>query len=472
MITEWDVYPCQAKFIGVLGYLTQANNAQSHAIMIDLLAAVDETWFPDPDLKILFDAFFMRSMDLGKNNCRVTLTGILNDAEKASGESSWAINLFRVCNEHADYIEFDTYKTEELPAWWQKLKRPKITEGLAKADQILHLPPSDHGMTAAREATSRALAAFDAEPNFTLDDEDTFASLRDFVLAPRPLLSRISTGLKAIDLVLGGGISGAASSEKGKLIIVCARPGAGKTQFALNLGMRVAAGGDAVAMWSLEMGVKQIKMRVLAAWDHAMTQRTGQHCTQLTYSMLQDHGINGTWPDEIKQRLQSETYEALETNLKVHTGGSGLTAELLCQRMRLFSRQHPSCRLFIVDHLGLLAMSGSNRAIAVGDATRLIKTTATELGIDVLLLCQLNRAVEQRQEKMPQLADLRDSGRIEEDADLVMGLHRPYYYDENADQGELKVGVIKNRQGACRDTSLRIELDCCAIYEPSYSSTF
>jgi RecA/RadA recombinase len=472
MITEWDTYPCQAKFIGALGYLTQAKNSQSQQILMDLLTAVDETWFTDPDLRTLFGAFFMRAMDLGKDNCRVTLTGILKDAEKASGENGWATELFRVCNDHADYIEFDTYKSDELPAWWQKLKRPKISEELSKADQILNLPPSANGMTAAREATSKALAAFDAEPNFTLDDEDTFASLRDFVLAPRPPFSRISTGLKAIDLVLGGGISGSTSSDKGKLMIVCARPGAGKTQFALNLGMRVAAGGDSVAMWSLEMGVKQIKMRVLAAWDHAMTLRTGKPCKQLTYSMLQEHGVNGTWPDEIKERLQSETYDALETNFKVHTGGSTFTAELLCQRMRLFSRQNPSCRLFIVDHLGLLSMGGANRAIAVGDATRLIKTTATELGIDVLLLCQLNRAVEQRQEKMPQLADLRDSGRIEEDADVVVGLHRPHYYDESADPGDLRVGVLKNRQGACRDTSLRIELDCCAIYEPTYSSSF
>ena len=472
MITEWDVRPCQTRFIGALGYLIQRKNPQSQQLLIDLLSAVDETWFTDVDLKVLFHAFFMRSMDIGKENCRVTLTGILNDAEKTSGESGWATDLFRECNDAADYIEFDSYKTEELPAWWQRLKRPKITEGLAKADQILSLPPSDRGMTEAREATANALAAFDAEPDFTLEDTDTFASLRDFVLAPRPALSRISTGLEAIDLVLGGGISGSASSDKGKLMIVCARPGAGKTQFALNLGMRVAAGGDSVAMWSLEMGVKQIKMRVLAAWDHAMTHQAGQPCKQLTYSMLQEHGINGVWPDEIKERLQSETYEALETNFKVHTGGSGLTAELLCQRMRLFSRQHPSCRLFIVDHLGLLSMGGANRAIAVGDATRLIKVTATELGIDVLLLSQLNRAVEQRQEKMPQLADLRDSGRIEEDADLVMGLHRPHYYDESADPGELKVGVLKNRQGACRDTSLRIELDCCAIFEPNYRSTF
>jgi hypothetical protein len=472
MITDWDTYPCQARFIGAIGYLTQEKGAYSQELLIDLLTAVDETWFTDGDLKLLFNAFFMKAMDIGKPNCRITLTGILKDAEAASGEEGWATDLWRVCNDHADFIEFETYKSEELPAWWQKLKRPMITKELAKADSVFSFPPSVQGMTAAREATAQALAAFDAEPSFTMEDKETFASLRDFVLAPRPLLSKISTGLRAIDLVLNGGINGSTSSDKGKLMICCARPGAGKTQFALNLGMRVAAGGDSVAMWSLEMGVKQIKMRVLAAWDHAMLQRSGEAGKPLTYQMLQDHGVNGQWPDDIRRRLQSESYDSLETNFNISTGGSNFTAEVLCQRMRLFSRQNPSCRLFIVDHLGLLAMGGANRAIAVGDATRLLKVTATELGIDVLLLCQLNRAVEQRQEKMPQLADLRDSGRIEEDADVVIGLHRPHYYDENADPGELRVGVIKNRQGSCRDTSLRIELDCCAIYEPSYASSF
>ena len=136
--------------------------------------------------------------------------------------------------------------------------------------------------------------------------------------------------------------------------------------------------------------------------------------------------------------------------------------------MRVFSRANPDCRLFVIDHLGLLNVgTNPNRASAIGDATRLLKTTANELGIDVLLLCQVNRGLESREDKMPELADLRDSGRIEEDADVVVGLMRPIHLQPfRRTRNDLRIGILKNRQGALGAFRVwLINLDGCAIYE-------
>ena len=391
MITDWDVYPDQQRFLGLLGYLM---HRQDSARVIKLLSCVDENWFVDKDLKCLFQAFFIQAVSMDADNKRVSLSGVLAAAEKASGESGWAQPLWATCNEKAGYVEFDVYEEAELPLWWQKLKRPKITTLLARVDQILSFPPSDRGMLEAREIASKALAEFDTVPDFQVEDKDTFSSLRDFVLSAKPPNSQIATGVHALDELLGGGLSGAEASDKGKLIIICARPGCGKTLVAVNLAMRVAASGVPVAMWSLEMGVRQIKFRVLAAWDFAQRWAVGDRSStdQITFKSLKEHGnAYGGWSSTARERLASENYATLEQNFKVFTGGTNFTAEMLCQRMRLFARQNPECRLFVVDHLGLLQMSGANRATAIGEATRLIKVTATELGIDVLLLCQLNK---------------------------------------------------------------------------------
>ena len=469
MITDWDVYPDQQRFIGLLGYLMHRQDSER---IVRLLSCVDENWFVDKDLKCLYQAFFLHAMQMDADNKRVSLSGVLTAAEQASQEHGWAQPLWASCNERAGYVEFDVYEENELPTWWQKLKRPKITNLLARVDQALTLPPSERGMIDARETCAKALAEFDALPDFQIEDKDTFSSLRDFVLEPRPCNARVSTGLDCIDLLLGGGLSGVEAADKGKLIIICARPGAGKTLVAVNVGMRVAAAGIPVAMWSLEMGVRQIKMRVLAAWDFAQRWSNGDRdCTeQVTFKALRDHGnqMNGfdtNWSPSIRERLASENYESLEQNFKIYTGGVGFTPEALCARMRLFARQNPDCRLFIIDHLGLLQMNGANRANAIGEATRMIKVTATELGIDVLLLCQLNRSVEDRNEKMPLLRDLRDSGRIEEDADAVMGLHRPAYYNPEAPIDELQIAMLKNRQGNLGNQQACVNLDCCAVYD-------
>ena len=233
-----------------------------------------------------------------------------------------------------------------------------------------------------------------------------------------------------------------------------------------TLALHVANAGHPVCFFSFEMGVEQLVARITAArhliesdWRPGMPFHTSEHVTYRDL-ITRDYSALSA---EAHDRLFDGGHKTIQDNLTILT--KSLKPEALAQRMRLHKQRHPNTRLMVVDHLGLLDIPGENRAVAVGEATRIIKTTAIELGIDVLLVAQLNRAIENRQSKMPGLADLRDSGRVEEDADVVLGLHRPGYYDPSADPTLLQVGVLKNRQGSVGAFSAVVKLDCCAVLD-------
>jgi replicative DNA helicase len=233
-----------------------------------------------------------------------------------------------------------------------------------------------------------------------------------------------------------------------------------------TLALHVARAGHPVCFFSLEMGVEQLVARITAArhliesgWRPGMQFHSSNH---VKYGQLITRDYSGL-TQEAFDRLFDGGHQSIQENLTILT--KSLKPEALAQRMRLQKQRHPNLRLVIIDHLGLLDIPSKDRATEVGAATRLIKTTAVELGVDVLLVAQLNRSVEGRTNKMPALSDLRDSGRIEEDADVVLGLHRPGYYDQGADPNLLEVGVLKNRQGGSGAFNACVRLDHCAVID-------
>jgi replicative DNA helicase len=124
-------------------------------------------------------------------------------------------------------------------------------------------------------------------------------------------------------------------------------------------------------------------------------------------------------------------------------------------------------RAIIIDYLQLIPdckEGSSNEASAIGEVTRALKLAARSAKIDIILLSQVNRGVEQRTEKIPGLADLRASGRIEEDADIVMFLYRPFYYSTEADPGELIISLAKNRNGITGLLDCRVDLASSVIF--------
>lgn len=465
-ITEWDATPDEEKFIGgVMDAVCRPSGKRDLQLITKLLGGIDENWFQDRYLKALFTACFEAATLAYSPETRITVTGVLDAAEKALGETGWSREVMKACSERAGIFYPDEFLEQERPLWWEKGKRPKVQEQLAKADLLLSRPPHLETMKLVRSHLVQAMDAVDQEPACLGAEANPMMDDWEQCLKPLPAEAIISTGMKGMDQVLGGGLSGKDAPAGGKLIIVTARPGMGKTQLALNLGMRVALGGHKVVMWSMEMQRKQIHHRLFAALDFMSCRQQGATIGgKLTYAMVSKQRI--IEHAAIYKRFVDGKPRAMALADSFKTIPGTHSARGIANTMRLFARANTDTRLFIIDHLGLLDTGGAgNKAIAIGEATREIKTTATELGIDVLLLCQLNRSLEMRQEKMPELSDLRDSGRIEEDADVVCGLLRPNYYDPQHDPHDLQIGILKNRQGGTGRFGVCIDNDCCAIYE-------
>lgn len=216
----------------------------------------------------------------------------------------------------------------------------------------------------------------------------------------------IPTGLTELDERLDGG------GRPGEVIVIGARPNIGKSAMGLTIAVNAAESGEPVGYWSGEMSKMQLNTR-------AMSMRSHIHLTRLKRpERLRDYD----WPNITKGVEQLH-------HLPLHFNDRpGLTIAKMRSTVRRLKRKH-GIRLLVVDHLGLMAPTNprDTRNNQVGEISRGFKQLARELGIVVLLLVQLNREVEKRIDQKPVLSDLRDSGEIEQDADVVFFIHRPYH---------------------------------------------
>ena len=225
-----------------------------------------------------------------------------------------------------------------------------------------------------------------------------------------------------------------AGMQPGDLLIVAGRPSMGKTSLALNIAEHVAIVEQApVAVFSMEMGAEQLAMRVLCSVGRLDAQkvRTGRltedDWTRLTQAM-----------SKMKQaRLYIDETPALNP-LELRS------------RARRLSRQYGGLGLIVVDYLQLMSASssGENRTTEISEITRSLKSLAKELGCPVLALSQLNRTVEQRTDKRPVMSDLRESGAIEQDADVIIFIYRDEVYrPDTPDKGVAEIIIAKQRNG-------------------------
>ncbi len=247
-------------------------------------------------------------------------------------------------------------------------------------------------------------------------------------------ITGISTGYKALDQMTAG-------LHEDELIILAARPGVGKTAFALNVAQNIGTKTDeTVAIFSLEMGAEQLVNRMLCAEGtiNASNLRTGQ----LT--------------EEEFTKLFVAMGSLSKANIYIDDTPGIRTAEIRAKCRRL-KQERGSLGLIVIDYLQLIEGTGrESRQQEVSEISRQLKKLAKELSVPVIALSQLSRGVEQRQDKRPILSDLRESGSIEQDADIVAFLYRDDYYrseedeDEPEDANDNVVEVIleKNRSGA------------------------
>jgi replicative DNA helicase len=222
--------------------------------------------------------------------------------------------------------------------------------------------------------------------------------------------------------------------QPGDMIIIAGRPSMGKTAFALNIAEHVAVDlGLPVAIFSLEMPGTQLAMRMLCSVG-----RLDQHRVR-----------TGRLNDDEWQRLTYALGKLHEAPVHIDESG-GINAIDLRARARRLYRQCGKLGLIVIDYLQLMSATkdGENRATEISEISRSIKSLAKELSVPVIALSQLNRQLEQRPNKRPVMSDLRESGAIEQDADLIFFLYRDEVYNpDSAEKGIAEVNIGKHRNG-------------------------
>lgn len=236
----------------------------------------------------------------------------------------------------------------------------------------------------------------------------------------------------------------------GEMIILAARPGMGKTSFALNIATNAAMTTEkAIAIFNLEMPAEMLVNRMISA--------VGQiDSYKLSTGALQSND----W-----KRYNEALSQLAETNIYIEDNASVTAAEIRAKCRRLANTEK-GLGLVVIDYLQLVTSGGrrtESRQVEVSEISRSLKTMALELNVPVIALAQLSRNAEKRENSQPMLADLRESGSLEQDADLVLFINRKDYYDTNKDIKETIVPVdliiAKHRKGATGKIDLLFELN-------------
>jgi replicative DNA helicase len=242
-------------------------------------------------------------------------------------------------------------------------------------------------------------------------------------------ITGVPTGFYDLDRMTSG-------LQPGDMVVLAARPSMGKTAFAINIAEHVALNeGLPVAVFSMEMGASQLAVRVVGSIGR----------------IDQGHLRTGKLNDDEWPRL-TEAIEKLRT-VSLHIDETpGLTPSELRANARRLARQCGKLGLIVVDYLQLMSGSGNsggdNRATELGEISRGLKMLAKELQCPVIALSQLNRSVEQRTDKRPMMSDLRESGAIEQDADIIMFIYRDDYYNKDSKEpGVAEIIIGKQRNG-------------------------
>ena len=327
-----------------------------------------------------------------------------------------------------------------LEAYAEIIRQRSITRKLMKANadisELISNPLGQDGASLLDKAESMIFALNDE----TNQNDQSIQSMKDLIPSTMDRLHELSnksggligssTGFKDLDKKLQG-------IQDGDLIIVAGRPSMGKTSLAMNIAENVLFDDDtngSVLIFSLEMPAESLTTRLLSGMSRLDQQNVRS-------GMLKD--------DELRLLLkQSDNLK----NKPLWIDDSSIISpmELRAKARRLARTEENGLSLIVVDYLQLmqLPLSSENRVNQISEISRSLKSLAKELSVPVVALSQLNRAVEQRPNKRPIMADLRDSGAIEQDADVILFIYRDEVYNEDSEQGnKAEIIIGKQRNG-------------------------
>jgi replicative DNA helicase len=259
------------------------------------------------------------------------------------------------------------------------------------------------------------------------DDLGPVIDRLDLLTQNKGQLTGVSTGFNRLDEMTAG-------LQKGDLIVIAGRPSMGKTTFALNIAENAAFGPKKckVGVFSMEMSREQLAFRMISSLGR----------------VNQTHLRVGNIGDEEWLRVNSAIAMMKNSNIYIDDTGA-LTPTDVRARARRLKREH-GLDLIVVDYLQLMQVTGTkeNRATEISEISRSLKALAKELSVPLIALSQLNRGVEQRTDKKPVMSDLRESGAIEQDADVIMMIYREEVYDKNTPRkGTADIIIAKQRNG-------------------------
>ena len=409
-----------------------------------------------PDLESEFQSFeeTLESMRL-----ETLLTGeydannaILTFHAGAGGTEAqdWTSMLYRMYNMWAERHGYTVKLMDYLDGDEAGIKSATImiegenAYGFLKSENGIHrlvrISPFD---ASGRRHTS--FAAVEVMPEITEDSEielrdedikmDVYRSLAELTAAGGEKVPGLSTGFSAVDSKING-------LNDSDLLLLAARPGMGKTSMALNVALSAAKeSGKTVAIFSLEMSREQLVTRLIA------TEGLVENTRLVTGNLRESDWV----------KIAEAASALSRTDIRIDDNPLLTVADMNAKCRRL-----DNLGLVVIDYLQLMTSaggkgySGENRQQAVSDISRMLKIMAKELQVPVLCLSQLSRANEKREDKRPMLSDLRESGAIEQDADIVMFLYRDDYYNEDSEKRNIAECIIaKNRHGETGKVPLR-----------------
>lgn len=394
----------------------------AETVLPKVLGVISSKHFYDDTTSKIFDIIYLdylsrRSVDPVEISTECINNGIFKseiDSKNYLGDLMKKVpsvaNVMSYCN-----IVLEKYNLREILKLSQSIK-DDVNSGNITSENILE-KTSQIIFNMRQNDTNRGLVSIDKILT------SAYNSLDDVSGPHKNQYKALPTGFNNLDNIISG-------LNKSDLLIVAARPGMGKTSFAMNIATHVATHTDKeVAVFSLEMSSEQLALRILSseALIDSHTLRTG----------------NISAEDWIKLGYSAEKLR--HAHMKIDD-----TAGITVQTMKSRLQNVENLGLVVIDYLQLMSsnLRSDNRVTIVSEITRNVKIMAKDLNVPIILLSQLSRGPESRTDKRPMLSDLRESGSIEQDADIVLFLYRDSYYNPASEQKFVSECIIaKNRHG-------------------------
>lgn len=362
---------------------------------------------------------------------------IVLDALRASNQADEAGGI-----EYLNAIVESCPSSANASRYAEIIKEQRVRRDLASLGQEIMALADEPGETSSliEQATGKAMAI--ADQREAGDDPKEVGELLRGVLSELERRSEMKGGVTGLSTGFVDLDDATCGLQAGDLILIAGRPSMGKTTIAFNIAENAASDGKVVAAFSFEMDANQVTERMIASHGSIDTQR-------LRKGNLHDED----WP-----RLTHAVQTIENQKLIVCSDPLSATPGKIRMRARKIKQKYGALDLIVIDYLQLMTGDGSNRNEEISGITRSLKLLAREMGCPLIALSQLSRQVEGRQDKRPILSDLRESGAIEQDADVVIMMYRDEYYNPDSPMRGFAEAIIrKQRMGPLGDVPLVFE---------------